>query len=69
MEEVFEMQDASPDAQKKIEQGKFRLAVRSHPSTHQDQLVVIPEGNVQEQIAVKPTFSERYMAQFVHKAS
>jgi DNA-directed RNA polymerase sigma subunit (sigma70/sigma32) len=51
-----------PDHQRKvIESGKFRIGVASNPSTHHDQLVVIPEGTVQEKIPIKPSMSDRYM--------
>ena len=59
----------SPDAKKSLEQGKFLLAVSSNPLTHDDQLVAVPEGNVQEKIPLKMTFSDRYVAQFLQSAS
>ena len=61
--EVFDLQLASPDAQKALEQGKFTLSVSSHPLTHEDALVAMPEGNVQEKLPVKPAFSEKYVSQ------
>ncbi len=61
-ESVFEMQDASPDAKKALEQGKYTVAVSSHPTTHQDALVAIPEGNVAEKIPVKTTMSDKYVS-------
>lgn len=67
MEQVFDLRSMSPDARKALEQGKFMLAVSSHPSTHDDQLVAVPEGNVQEKIPLKPAFSDRYVAQFTAK--
>lgn len=67
-EHVFDVQ-LSPESKKALEQGKFLLAVASHPSTHDDQLVAVPEGNVQEKIPLKMTFSDRYVAQFLQSAS
>jgi hypothetical protein len=61
---VLESDALSPDMKKYIEAGKFTIAVSSHPSTHEDALVVMPEGNVQEKIPVKTSFSETYSSQF-----
>ncbi len=48
-----------PDLKKKLEQGKFAVAVSS--SSHaEDALVVVPEGTVQEKLPVKPSFSQQY---------
>ena len=58
----------SPEAKNAIEQGKFILQVSSHPQTHQDALVAIPEGNVQEKIPVKPQLSDKYVAQLFQSA-
>lgn len=59
--------ETSPDADTKasLEQGKFIVQVSSHPSTHEDALVVIPEGNVQEKLPIKMQFSDRYVGQFL----
>ena len=59
IEESFEMTDASPDAKKNLEAGKFKLTVRSHPETHQDALVAIPEGTVQEKVPVTKSLSDQ----------
>ena len=66
---VLDSGKLSPDAKKALEQGKFMLAVSSHPATHDDQLVAVPEGNVQEKIPLKPVFSDRYVAQFLQSSS
>lgn len=60
IEQVMETQRASPEAKKNIEQGKFRLAISSHPKTHQDQIVAVSEGKVQEKLPIKPAFSDAY---------
>lgn len=51
-----------PDAKKAIERGRFKLTVSSHPSTHQDQLTVIPEGTVQEKLPIKQNLGDSYAA-------
>lgn len=45
--------------------GGFDIAIQMNPATHEDQVVVIPEGVVQEAIPVKMTFSEQYVTQLV----
>jgi hypothetical protein len=55
-----------PDAKKALEQGKFRLTVSAHPSTHQDQLTVIPEGKVQEKLPIKQNLGDAY-AGVIHR--
>jgi hypothetical protein len=56
--EVF-IGDVSPDQQQKLEQGKFSVTQTSDPNTHHDQLAAVPEGNVQEKIAVKPSLVQQ----------
>ena len=65
IENVLESAPQSADAKKALEQGKFKLTVSAHPTTHHDALMVQPEGNVQEKLPVKPAFSDRYVGQFV----
>ena len=67
IENVLDTEKMSPEQKKMIEQGKFTVAVSSHPATHEDALVVVPEGNVQEKIPVKTTFSETYTTQFIRR--
>jgi len=67
IEEVLEQVPNNADVKKAIERGKFRLTVSAHPSTHHDQMMVVPEGNVQEQIPVKQMFSETYTVQLLQK--
>jgi len=45
-------------------EGDFDVSIEENPDTHEDQLVVCPEGNVSEKIAIKPVFSDKYLAQF-----
>jgi hypothetical protein len=51
--------DVSPDQKQKLEQGKFNVTHSSDPNTHHDQLAAVPEGNVQEKIAVKPALVQQ----------
>lgn len=67
MENVLETAPKDSDVKKAIERGKFRLTVSSHPSTHHDQIMVVPEGAVQEKLPVNPTYSEKYAAQMTRK--
>ncbi len=63
MENVMEIDGASPESKKAMERGAFMLKVSSRPSTHQDALVAVPEGSVQETIPLKPAIMDRYVAQ------
>ncbi|TSC58511.1 MAG: hypothetical protein Greene041619_521 [Candidatus Peregrinibacteria bacterium Greene0416_19] len=58
--------DAPPsmDHKLKLERGKFTVTVSAHPSTHHDQLAVMPEGKVREKLPLKPAMSDRYVSQF-----
>jgi formiminotetrahydrofolate cyclodeaminase len=67
VERVIDAVPISAESKKALEQGKFMLAVASHPTTHQDQVVAVPEGNVQEKIPLKASFSDRYVTQFLQK--
>lgn len=60
---VLEVDGLSPDGRHALEQGKFTLHIAAHPVSHEDALVAVAEGNVQEKIPVKPSFSDRYVAQ------
>jgi len=44
-----------------LESGDFDVAVGEDEESHQEQIVVLPEGNVAEKIPVKPAFAERYL--------
>ena len=63
--QVMDLAWSSEKAKKQIEQGKFRLTVSSHPATHEDQLVAVPEGIVQEKIPVKVSYSDKYVMQLI----
>ncbi len=65
IERILESDQLSPEAKKQIEAGKFTVAVSSHPSTHEDAMVLMPEGTIQEKIPVKTSFSEQYSGQIL----
>jgi len=48
-----------------LDEGRFTVTVEAHPETHEDTLVVLPEGRVAEKLPLKRTVSNRYLAQFV----
>ncbi len=55
----------SEEIQQMIQEGKFTVKISSHPETHEDQLVIVPEGNVQEKIPVKTQLSDTYVSQLL----
>ena len=66
-EDLFE-EEPSQEVQKKIAEGKFKLAFSSHPSTHEDVMTVVTEGNVQEKIPLKATMSDKLVNSIVKKS-
>jgi hypothetical protein len=52
------------EAKAALEAGKFAVVIDANAVTHEDQIMVVPEGNVQEAVPVKPAFSNRYLGQF-----
>jgi hypothetical protein len=68
IEAVLDKAVLPPALKKSLEQGRFILKVSSHPKTHEDALIVVPEGNVQEKIPVKTQQSERYIQQFLQSS-
>ncbi|MBI1812733.1 hypothetical protein HY285_03440 [Candidatus Peregrinibacteria bacterium] len=64
LESVLESPPKNPQLTKALERGKFTLTVSSHPKTHQDQIMVQPEGTVQEKLPLKPSLSDQYVSQF-----
>ncbi len=67
VENVLEFSTLSPEARKSLESGKFVLRISANPKTHIDQLVAVPEGNVQEKLPVKPALSQQYLSQLRRK--
>ena len=64
IENVFDLRNVPPKLQRALLQGKFTMTVASNPHTHHDQLMAVPEGQVQEKIPLKTSMSDRYVAQF-----
>ncbi len=48
-------------------EGKFSVAVTEHPSTHEDSVVLVPEGNIHEKIPLKQNLSNAYAAVALQK--
>lgn len=61
VEALFENGDVSESVRAALEQGRFTVSIEAHPKTNEDVLVVLPEGNVQDTLPVKPVQSERYI--------
>ncbi|MDD3897127.1 MAG: hypothetical protein PHU04_04835 [Candidatus Peribacteraceae bacterium] len=61
---VLEAADLPEGVRTQLERGTFDVRVDAHPETQQDQLVVVPEGNVQETIPVRSSLGEQYVQQF-----
>ncbi|MDD5469634.1 MAG: hypothetical protein PHO92_02430 [Candidatus Peribacteraceae bacterium] len=64
IEAVLEAADLPEGVRTQLKRGTFDVRVDAHPETQQDQLVVVPEGNVQETIPVRPSLGEQYVQQF-----
>ena len=60
-EDVLENADISESVRIALEKGRFNVSVEAHPKTHEDVLVVIPEGNVRDKMPVKPVLNEGYV--------
>ncbi len=63
VENVLEDAVVSKEAKNAIEKGNFSLSVSAHPNSHIDQLVIVPEGNVQEKLPIKPSLSQQFSSQ------
>ncbi len=61
VEGVLESGEISDSVRVALEEGRFNISVEAHPKTHEDALVVIPEGNVQDRMPVKPVLNEGYV--------
>jgi hypothetical protein len=60
IENILDVDQLSPEMKTQIEAGKFSLAVSAHPSTHEDVVMIIPEGNIQEKIPLTQSLSDSY---------
>ncbi len=67
IENILETDQLSPDMKKQLEAGQFTVTVSAHPSTHEDALVVLSEGVIQEKIPVKQSMSETYSGQVLSR--
>lgn len=67
-EAILEYGNLPPDVRKALEQGKFKLAVQSHPLTHEDALVVLPEGNITDRLPIKPSLTQQYVQGMLGKS-
>ncbi|MEI8229979.1 MAG: hypothetical protein WCG83_02465 [Candidatus Peregrinibacteria bacterium] len=56
--------ELTTDAKIAVVSGKFVLTISANATTHEDQIMVMPEGNVTDKLPVKPAFSEQYLSQF-----
>lgn len=64
IEGVLESSNISEEDRAKLDQGAFDVRVDAHPETQQDQIVLVPEGNVQEKIPISSSLGEQYVQQF-----
>ena len=61
---LLDAPNASTEALKALAEGKFQVTVSSHPHTHEDTVVLMPEGKVAEKLPLKKAFNDRYVRQF-----
>jgi len=61
---VLESLHLSGGLMQALEKGDFALSVQPDVNTQVDQLVVVPEGKVNEAVPVSQVFSEQYLGQF-----
>ncbi len=67
IDQILEKNDLTPEQKQFIESGKFSVSVESHPQTHEDAMMIIPEGNVQEKIPVQQSLGETYASQLLSR--
>lgn len=51
-----------------IKDGRFRLEVSPHAETHEDTLMIVPEGNVQERVPVTMSLADVCVSQLTKNA-
>ncbi len=68
VERIMEAAHLSPEARAAIEQGRFDIAVDEHPDSHEDALMVLPEGTIGEKVPVNQIFSERYTQELLQSS-
>lgn len=63
IESITEDTNLSPETEKQIEQGQFEITVDSVTEDSNDQLVIVPEGNVGEKIPIRFSLTQSYMSE------
>jgi hypothetical protein len=58
--------DISIDVRRKLEGGKFDVAVSTHPTTHEDAIVLIPEGNVKDALPLTSQLTNALASSLSH---
>jgi hypothetical protein len=61
-ESAIDAESLSTETKKLLESGGYKLTVSSHPKTHHDVVMVLPEGKVQEKLPLKPSFSDQIVS-------
>ncbi len=61
IEEVFE--DIPEDLREALSTGQFEVTIDAPREDAQDQIVIVPEGNVSEKIPIRFSLSETYVSQ------
>jgi|TARA_Y100000310_G_C20422691_1_gene687429 hypothetical protein len=64
IEQMLESDDISPEAEQALASGSFEVGIDTNPDTGHDQIVLQPEGNVSEKIALQKSVGEQYIAAF-----
>lgn len=65
IENIAEVSGISPDARNALKQGKFAVAIETNSTTGQEQMVLEPEGNVSEKVALQQSVSDQYTDGFM----
>ena len=60
---IYAPEGLDPSVQEALQNG-FDVRVAEHPESHKDQIMILPSGNVQEQLPVNFSLSEQYVQQF-----
>jgi hypothetical protein len=65
IENIAETSALSPEARKALKEGKFAVAMETNTSTGHEQIVLQPEGNVSEKVALQQSVSDQYTDGFI----
>lgn len=63
IEAVLQNSDIPQEIRQQLESGKFDVTVGAPKEDEHDQLILVPEGNVDEKIPVRFSMSETYVSQ------